>query len=168
MVEARPIRHQPRWQAAVPAARQAARVASRGMVLHKPSYPVEMSEDEHLRSYLEAVDRLPPLTDSEVRELADAIKSQREADDLAADAEQAVVRRDAARKRLIEGNLRTVVVIAGQYRDQGLSLAGLLEVGNLGLVRAVHDFDWRRPSEFPGRATAAIHDALAAAVSGRE
>ena len=150
------------------AAWQAARVASRGRVLRKPSYPVDMSEDEHLRSYLEAVDRLPPLTDSEVRELATAIKPQREADDLAAGAEQVVVRRDAARKRLIEGHLRTVVVIAGQYRDQGLSLGGLLEAGNLGLVRAVHDFDWRRASEFPSRATAAIHDALAAAVSGRE
>ncbi|HJU02225.1 MAG TPA: hypothetical protein VJ966_13595 [Actinomycetes bacterium] len=127
-----------------------------------------MSDDDRLRSYLEAVDHLSPLTDAEVRELATAIKPQPEADDLAADAEQVVVRRDAARKRLIEGNLRTVVVIAEQYRDQGLSLGGLLEAGNLALVRAVHDFDWRRPSEFPSCTTAAIHDALAAAVSGRE
>ena len=146
----------------------AAWVASQGMVRHRRSYPVAMSEEERLRSYLEAVDQLPPLTDSEVRELAAAIKPQREADDLGVGAEQVVVRRDAARKRLIEGNLRTVVVIAGQYRDQGLSLGGLLEAGNLGLVRAVHDFDWRRPLEFPGRATAAIHDALAAVVSGRD
>jgi DNA-directed RNA polymerase sigma subunit (sigma70/sigma32) len=127
-----------------------------------------MSEDERLRSYLEAVDRLPPLTDSEVRELAEAIKPQREADDLGAGAEQVVARRDAARKRLIEGNLRTVVIIAEQYRNQGLSLGGVLEAGNLGLVRAVHDFDWRRASEFPRHATVAIHGAIAAAVSGRE
>jgi DNA-directed RNA polymerase sigma subunit (sigma70/sigma32) len=65
-------------------------------------------------------------------------------------------------------NLRTVVVIAQQYRDQGLSLSGLLQAGNLRLVRAVHDFHWRRASEFPRHATAAIRDAIAAAISARE
>ena len=138
------------------------------MVLHNRSYPIGMSEDERLRSYLEAVDRLSPLTDSEVRELAGAIKPRREADDLGTGVEQVVARRDAARKRLIEGNLRTVVVLAEQYRDQGLSLGALLEAGNLGLVRAVHDFDWRWPSAFPRHATAAIQDAIAAAISARE
>jgi RNA polymerase primary sigma factor len=100
--------------------------------------------------------------------LAGAIESQRDADDLAATAELVVGRRDAARKRLIEGNLRTVVGIAEQYRDQGVPLGALLEAGNLGLVRAVQDFDWRWPSGFPRRATTAIHGAVAAAVSGRE
>jgi DNA-directed RNA polymerase sigma subunit (sigma70/sigma32) len=138
------------------------------MVLPNRSYPVGVNEDERLRRYLDAVDRLPPLTDAEVDNLAAAIEPQTEAGDLAAAAEQVVARRDAARKRLIEGNLRTVVVIAEQYRDQGLSLGALLEAGNPGLVRAVHGFDWRWPSEFPGHATAAIQDAIAAAVSGRE
>jgi DNA-directed RNA polymerase sigma subunit (sigma70/sigma32) len=127
-----------------------------------------MSEDARLRSYLDAVDRVSPLTESEIRDLAEAINPQRETDDLAAAAGRIVARREAARKRLIEGNLRMVVFIAEQYRDQGLSLGALLEAGNLGLVRAVHDFDWRHSPEFPRHATAAIHGAIAAAVSGRE
>jgi DNA-directed RNA polymerase sigma subunit (sigma70/sigma32) len=135
------------------------------MALYNRSYRVGMSEDERLRSYLEAVDRLPPLTDDEVRDLAQAIEPQGGADDLAAGAEQVVARKEAARKRLIEGNLRTVVVIADQYRGRGVSLGELLEAGNLGLVRAVHDFDWRRNPELPRHAAAAIHGAIAAAIS---
>jgi DNA-directed RNA polymerase sigma subunit (sigma70/sigma32) len=138
------------------------------MVRPDRSYPAGMSEDERLRSCLDAVDRLAPLTESEVRDLAGAIEPQREADDLAATAELVVARRDAARERLIEGNLRTVVVIAEQCRDQGVPLGALLEAGNLGLVRAVQDFDWRWPLGFPRRATTAIHGAFAAAVSDRE
>ena len=132
------------------------------------SYPVGMSEDERLRSYLDAVDRLATLTDSEIGDLAGAIEPQSKADDVAATAEQVVARRDAARKRLIDGNLRMVVAIADQYRDHGVPLGALLEAGNLGLAGAVQDFDWRWPSEFPRRATAAIHGAIAAAISGRE
>jgi DNA-directed RNA polymerase sigma subunit (sigma70/sigma32) len=60
-----------------------------------------------------------------------------------------------------------VAVIADEYRDQGLSLRELLEAGNVGLVRAVNDFDWRRSRDFPGHATAAIHDAITTAISGR-
>jgi RNA polymerase nonessential primary-like sigma factor len=117
------------------------------------SYPVGMSEDEQLRGYLEAVGRLPPLTDSEIHVLAEA--------------EQSGAWSEAARKRLIEGSLRAVVMIAEEYRDQGLSLRELLEAGNVGLVRAVHDFDWRRSSEFQGHTTAAIRDAITDALSGR-
>lgn len=134
-----------------------------------------MSEDERLRGYLEAVDRLPPLTDREIGDLAEAIERCRGIDDLAvgpsgpiaAEAERFRARSEAARKRLIEGNLRAVVVIADEYRDQGLSLHELLEAGNVGLVRAVNDFDWRRSRDFPSHATAAIRDAITAAISGR-
>jgi DNA-directed RNA polymerase sigma subunit (sigma70/sigma32) len=112
-----------------------------------------MGEDEQLRGYLEAVRRLPPLTDSEIHDLAEA--------------EQGGAWSEAARKRLIEGNLPAVVIIAEEYRDQGLSLRELLEAGNVGLVRAVRDFDWRRSSEFRGHTTAAIRDAITDAISGR-
>jgi DNA-directed RNA polymerase sigma subunit (sigma70/sigma32) len=114
-----------------------------------------MSEDEHLRGYLEAVDRLPPLTDHEIGGLAEAIDRGRGVDDL------------AARKRLIEGNLRAVAVIADEYRGQGLSPRELLEVGNAGLVRAVNDFDSRWSGDFSAHMTAAIHGAITTAISGR-
>jgi RNA polymerase primary sigma factor len=52
-------------------------------------------------------------------------------------AKQLEARGQAARKRLIEGNLRLVVTVADDYRDQGLSQEELLKAGNLGLVRAV-------------------------------
>jgi RNA polymerase primary sigma factor len=135
-----------------------------------------MSEDERLRGYLEAVDRLPPLTDREIGDLAETIQRCREIDDLAvrapagpsvAEVERVRARSEAARKRLIEGNLRAVVVIADEYCDQGLTLRELLEAGNVGLVRAVNDFDWRRGRDFPSHATAAIHDAITAAISDR-
>jgi DNA-directed RNA polymerase sigma subunit (sigma70/sigma32) len=100
-----------------------------------------MSKDARLRGYLDAVDRLPSLTDREIGDLAETIQRCREIDDLAvgapagpsaAEAGQVRARSQAARKRLIEGNLRAVVVIADQYREQGLSLHELLEAGNRG------------------------------------
>lgn len=60
-----------------------------------------------------------------------------------------------------------MVMIAEEYRDLGLSLRELLEAGNIGLVRAVHDFDWRRSSGFRGHTTAAIRDAMTDAIDGR-
>lgn len=133
-----------------------------------------MSEDARLRGYLEAVDRLPPLTDCEIGDLAEAIQRCREIDDLAvrapagpsvAEVERVRARSEAACKRLTEGNLRAVVVIADEYRDRGLTLRELLEAGNVGLVRAVDDFDWRRGRDFPSYVKAAVHHAITAAIS---
>ena len=136
-----------------------------------------MNVDEQLRAYLEAVDRLPPCGDHEVRELGETIQRGNQAGNLieggslasqeATAARQLEARGQAARKRLIEGNLRLVVTVADDYRGQGLSQRELLNAGNVGLVRAVERYDWQRGSGFAGSAVALIRDAIAAAIRDR-
>ena len=77
---------------------------------------------------------------------------------LTAEEEVAIARRirqgdDAARRRMIESNLRLVVKLARRYRDRGLPLLDLIEEGNLGLIHAVRKFDPERGFRFSTYAT---------------
>jgi RNA polymerase nonessential primary-like sigma factor len=60
---------------------------------------------------------------------------------------------EAARKRMIESNLRLVVKISRRYTNRGLTLLDLVEEGNLGLIRAVEKFDPERGFRFSTYAT---------------
>lgn len=85
-----------------------------------------------LQLYLEEIGKIPLLTDSEVIELARRLEG--------GDPD--------ARQRFVSANLRLVVAIAKRYQGRGVLLEDLVQEGNLGLIRAVERFDYRRGFRF--------------------
>jgi RNA polymerase primary sigma factor len=104
---------------------------------------------ESLHLFLEGVGRYKLLTAVEELTLAKRV----EAGD------------SAARRRMIEANLRLVVSIAKRYRGHGVPLLDLIQEGTIGLDRAVDGFDWRRGHKFSTYATWWIRQSVQRAVS---
>jgi RNA polymerase primary sigma factor len=108
--------------------------------------------------YFREISRLPLLTADQEILLAKRIETGKEAAEklntLAADDPErrqieATARiGEAARKRMIESNLRLVVSVAKKYMGRGLSFLDLVQEGNIGLHRAVEKYDWRRGFRF--------------------
>jgi RNA polymerase primary sigma factor len=112
--------------------------------------PVETTTDA-LQLFLREAGRHPLLTAAQEVELAKRI----ERGDM------------QAKQRMIQSNLRLVVSIAKNYRNQGLPFLDLIQEGTLGLIRAVEKFDWRRGFKFSTYATWWIRQAVARALADK-
>ena len=137
-----------------------------------------LSEADDVRLYLEAAAREPLLTKEEEVELAMAIEHGEESEEklragrLKSEtsirkAKEVQRKGQAARQRFIRANLRLVVSIARKYQGQGLPFLDLIQEGNIGLMRAVELFDWRRGFKFSTYATWWIRQAITRAIADR-
>jgi len=131
-----------------------------------------------VRMYLQEIGRYPLLTPQQEVELAMQMESgERASEKLHSEgseglpvADRVILQRSArnaerARKRLVEANLRLVVSIAKKYVGRGLSLLDLIQEGNLGLIRAVEKFDYRKGFKFSTYATWWIRQAVTRALA---
>jgi RNA polymerase primary sigma factor len=93
---------------------------------------------EEIQLYLKDIRKIKVMTVERERELSKLIASgtlnKREIDEI--------------NKELLEGNLRFVITVAKQYQNQGLDFPDLIAEGNLGLMKAINNFDWTKNLRF--------------------
>jgi RNA polymerase primary sigma factor len=114
-----------------------------------PAAAPEHGAEDAVRLYLRSIGRVALLTREDEVRLAKRV----EQNDM------------VAKNSLIEANLRLVVSIAKRYTGRGLTLLDLIQEGNLGLIRAVEKFDWRRGFKFSTYATWWIRQAITRALA---
>jgi RNA polymerase primary sigma factor len=117
----------------------------------KSAVPPQETTTDALQLFLREAGRHPLLTAAQEVELAKKI----ERGDM------------LAKQQMIQSNLRLVVSIAKNYRNQGLPFLDLIQEGTLGLIRAVEKFDWRRGYKFSTYATWWIRQAVARALADK-
>ena len=113
------------------------------------SVPEGISIDDPVRMYLKEIGKVPLLTADEEIELAQRMEEGDE----------------EAKKRLCEANLRLVVSIAKRYVGRGMLFLDLIQEGNLGLIKAVEKFDYRKGYKFSTYATWWIRQAITRAIA---
>ena len=113
------------------------------------SIPEGISIDDPVRMYLKEIGKVPLLTSEEEIELAKRMENGDE----------------EAKKRLEEANLRLVVSIAKRYVGRGMLFLDLIQEGNLGLIKAVEKFDFRKGFKFSTYATWWIRQAITRAIA---
>ena len=138
---------------------------------------LDLQTTDSFRLYLDEVGRHPLLTKEDEIELSQAFEAGQEAKRKLAELpedhpdrqelERIAQRGEAARRKMIESNLRLVVSIARRFSATGLPLGDLVQEGNLGLLRAVEKFDWRKGFKFSTYATWWIRQAIARGAADR-
>ncbi|MBP2017563.1 RNA polymerase primary sigma factor [Symbiobacterium terraclitae] len=113
------------------------------------SVPEGIAIDDPVRMYLKEIGRVPLLTAEEEVEYAERIEKGDE----------------EAKRRLAEANLRLVVSIAKRYVGRGMQFLDLIQEGNLGLIKAVEKFDYRKGFKFSTYATWWIRQAITRAIA---
>ena len=113
------------------------------------SVPEGIGVDDPVRMYLKEIGKVPLLSPDEEIELAKKIELGDE----------------EAKKKLAESNLRLVVSIAKRYAGRGMQLLDLIQEGNLGLIKAVEKFDYRKGYKFSTYATWWIRQAITRAIA---
>ncbi len=116
------------------------------------SVPDGISIEDPVRMYLKEIGKVPLLSAEEEIELAQKMEEGGE------DGEE-------AKKRLAEANLRLVVSIAKRYVGRGMLFLDLIQEGNLGLIKAVEKFDYRKGYKFSTYATWWIRQAITRAIA---
>ena len=113
------------------------------------SVPDGISLDDPVRMYLKEIGKIPLLSSEDEIELAKEMELGNE----------------EAQKRLAEANLRLVVSIAKRYVGRGMQFLDLIQEGNLGLIKAVEKFDYRKGYKFSTYATWWIRQAITRAIA---
>ena len=113
------------------------------------SVPEGVSIEDPVRMYLKEIGKVPLLSAEEEIELAKKMETGDE----------------EAKKKLAEANLRLVVSIAKRYVGRGMLFLDLIQEGNLGLIKAVEKFDYRKGYKFSTYATWWIRQAITRAIA---
>jgi len=113
------------------------------------SIPEGISIDDPVRMYLKEIGKVPLLTAEEEIEIAKRLEQGDE----------------SAKQKLAEANLRLVVSIAKRYVGRGMLFLDLIQEGNLGLIKAVEKFDYRKGFKFSTYATWWIRQAITRAIA---
>ncbi|MCR5420332.1 MAG: RNA polymerase sigma factor RpoD [Lachnospiraceae bacterium] len=116
------------------------------------SVPDGISIEDPVRMYLKEIGKVPLLSAEEEIELAQKMENGGEEG-------------EEAKKRLAEANLRLVVSIAKRYVGRGMLFLDLIQEGNLGLIKAVEKFDYKKGYKFSTYATWWIRQAITRAIA---
>ncbi|MCT4661728.1 MAG: RNA polymerase sigma factor RpoD [Tissierellales bacterium] len=111
--------------------------------------PKGISVDDPVRMYLKEIGKIPLLTAEEEIDLAQRMEAGDE----------------IAKKKLAEANLRLVVSIAKRYVGRGMLFLDLIQEGNMGLIKAVEKFDYRKGYKFSTYATWWIRQAITRSIA---
>jgi len=105
--------------------------------MKEKSTGVPINQDE-IYHYLKDIRRIKVMTPEREKELAVKMKSE----------DTPMSERKKIEEELLKGNLRFVITVAKQYQNQGLDLPDLIAEGNLGLMKAIKNFDWNKDLRF--------------------